>query len=238
MKIRVVVPIISTAFNAEVMKEGAQFIAPDVTLDVVNIERGPASIESGYDEMLAAPAIVECVVKAEKDGCDGVFIDCFGDPGVVAAREMVSIPVVGAFQPAALTACALAGRWSVVTVLKNVVPMLRDLARRLGVEGNIASIRDIDTPVLDLQDKGIFQKRLMVQIEKAVAEDGAEAIILGCTGMIGVAQGLQAEMAKTGKPVPVIDPTASALGYLQMLARSGISHSKLCYRVPPNKERR
>lgn len=238
MRIRIVLPIVTTAFNQEVMKEAAQFAAPDVALEVVNIQKGPASIESGFDEMLAAPAIVENVVRAEQEGCDGVFIDCFGDPGVVAAREMVSIPVVGAFQPAALTACALAGRWSVVTVLKNVVPMLRDLARRLGVEGNIASVRDIDTPVLELQDRDLFQKRLLVQIERAVSEDGAEAVILGCTGMMGVAAGLQREMARAGKPVPVIDPTASALGCLQLLVRGGLSHSKLCYRTPPAKERR
>jgi len=73
-------------------------------------------------------------------------------------------------------------------VLKNVVPMLRDLARRLGVEGNIASVRDIITPVLELQDKDHFQKRLLEQVEKAVSEDGAEAVVLGCTGMIGVAK--------------------------------------------------
>ena len=238
MKIRIVVPIISTAFNQEVMREAAQFVAGDVELEVVNIEKGPASIESGFDEVLAAPAIVEEVVRAETEGCNGVFIDCFGDPGVVAAREKVSIPVVGAFQPAALTACLLAGRWSVVTVLKNVVPLLRDLARRLGVESNIASLRDIDTPVLELQDKDAFQERLLVQIDQAVSEDGAEAVILGCTGMIGVARTLQEKMAGAGKPVPVIDPTAAALGYLQLLIRGGLSHSKLCYRTPPAKERR
>ena len=237
MRIRIVLPIITTAFNQEVMKEGSQFVAGDVALEVVNIQKGPASIESGFDEMLAAPGIVENVVRAEKEGCDGVFIDCFGDPGVVAAREMVGIPVVGAFQPAALTACALAGRWSVVTVLKNVVPMLRDLARRLGVESNIASVRDIDTPVLELQDKGAFQKRLLLQAEKAVSEDGAEAVVLGCTGMIGVAKGLEQALARSGKPVPVVDPTASALGYLQLLIRGGLTHSKLCYRTPPAKER-
>jgi allantoin racemase len=238
VRLRVVVPIITPGFNQEVMTEAAQFAAPDVRLEVVNIKTGPASIESGYDEMLAAPAIVQEVVRAQQEGCDGVFIDCFGDPGVVAAREMVWIPVVGAFQPAALAACALAGRWSVVTVLKNVVPMLRELARRLGVESNIASVRDIDTPVLELQDKGAFQKRLLEQIEKAVDQDGAEAVVLGCTGMIGVARWLQGEMAGAGKPVPVIDPTAAALGYLQMLIRGGLAHSKTCYRTPPAKERR
>jgi allantoin racemase len=126
----------------------------------------------------------------------------------------------------------------VVTVLKNVVPMLRDLARRLGVESNIASVRDIDTPVLELQHKEAFQKRLLAQIDRAVSEDGAEAVVLGCTGMSGVARRLQGEMAGSGKPVPVIDPTAAALGYLQLAIRGGLAHSKLCYRSPPAKERR
>jgi allantoin racemase len=71
-----------------------------------------------------------------------------------------------------------------------------------------------------------------------VSEDGAEAVILGCTGMIGVARSLQEQMAALGKPVPVIDPTSAAIGYLQLLIRGGLAHSKTCYRTPPAKERR
>jgi len=237
MKIRIVVPLITDVFNAEVIKEASQFKAPDTVIDVVNLDRGPASIESHYDEILAAPDIVSKVVKAEKDGCDGVFVDCFGDPGVDAAREMVRIPVVGGFQPAALTACLISGRWSVVTVLGSVLPMVQDLARKLGVDDNIASVRDIDTPVLELQDKDLMRKRLLLQIEKAL-EDGAEAIVLGCTGMLGLAQNLEQEMADRGKPVPVVDPTAAAIGYLELLNRNGISHSLLTYPFPSEKERK
>jgi allantoin racemase len=236
MKLRIVVPIISDVFNQEVIKEAGQFKAPDTEIDVVNIERGTASIESRYDEMLASPDIVAKVVQAEKDGCQGVFVDCFGDPGVHAAREMVRIPVVGAFQPAALTASMIAGRWSVVTVLKSVVPMLGDLSRALGIADNLLSIRDIDTPVLELQEKGVLEKKLLAQIELA-AEEGAEAVVLGCTGMLGLAQGLQKTMAERGKPVPVVDPTAAAIGYLELLVRTGLTHSLLAYPYPPAKER-
>lgn len=213
MKLRIVVPIITDLFNQEVVKEVAQFKAPDTEIDVVNIVHGPASIESRYDEMLASPDIVEKVVQAEKDGCDGVFVDCFGDPGVHAAREMVRIPVVGAFQPAALTASLIAGRWSVVTVLKSVVPLVDDLSRKLGLSQNIVSIRDIDTPVLELQDKGVLEKKLL-------------------------AQKLEKTMEEKGRAVPVVDPTAAAIGFLELLVRSKLSHSLLAYPYPPEKERK
>ena len=167
-----------------------------------------------------------------------MFVDCFGDPGVDAAREMVKIPVVGGFQPAALNASLIAGKWSVVTVLKSVVPMITDLARKLGVEGNLASVRDINTPVLELQEKGVLEKKLLDAIELAVEQDGAEAIVLGCTGMLGLARKLAGEMAARGKPVPVVDPTAAAIGYLEMLVRSGLSHSKVTYPVPTDKQRK
>ena len=75
-------------------------------------------------------------------------------------------------------------------------------------------------------------------MEKAVDEDGAEAIVLGCTGMMGLAQDLAEAMAARGRPVPVVDPTASAIGYLELLIRNGISHSPLTYPTPPEKERR
>jgi len=238
MKIRVIAPIISDVFNEEILKETAQFKAPDTEIDVVNLDRGPASIESHYDEILAAYHIAQKVKEAEGDGVDGVFVDCFGDPGVDAARELVRIPVVGGFQPAALTASLIAGRWSVVTVLKNVLPMIQDLSRKLGVDRNVASIRDIDTPVLELSDKKVLEQRLLKHSEAAIKEDGAEAIVLGCTGMLGLAQTLGKQLIENGLPVPVVDPTASAIGYLELLLRSGVTQSLLTYPSPPEKERK
>ncbi|MBW2064348.1 MAG: hypothetical protein JRJ03_05385 [Deltaproteobacteria bacterium] len=109
------------------------------------------------------------------------------------------------------------------------------LARKLGIESNMASIRDIDTPVLEPEDKSKLQSRLLEQIEKAVAEDGA--VVLGCTGMLGLGQALRDALDKGGKSVPVVEPTAAAIGFLESMIRSGISHSKVTYPKPREKER-
>jgi allantoin racemase len=47
------------------------------------------------DEVLAAPGVVDAAIKAEADGAEAVVIDCMLDPGLDAAREAVSIPVIG-----------------------------------------------------------------------------------------------------------------------------------------------
>jgi allantoin racemase len=237
MKIRVVVPIITDRFNEAVGREAAGFAAPDTEIDVVSLDKGPASIESFYDEILAAPFITGEVQRAEQERCDGVFITCFGDPGVESSREVVDIPVVGGFQPAALTASLLSDRWSVVTVLERLGPMVRHNARKLGLIENLASVRAVDIPVLSLEDTGMLKDRLLEQAKTAVREDGAEAIVLGCTGMLGLARDLMTDLTDAGLPVPVVDPTAAAIGYLQLLIRAGLVHSKRAYPAPPKKER-
>jgi allantoin racemase len=204
---------------------------------VVSLNKGPASIESFYDEILSATFITEEAKRAEQEGCDGVFITCFGDPGVESSREVVDIPVVGGFQPAALTASLLCDRWSVVTVLERLRPMVRHNARKLGLMENLASVRAVDIPVLSLEDSGLLKDRLLEQAELAVREDGAEAVVLGCTGMLGLAQSLMKELADKDLPAPVVDPTAAAIGYLQLLIRGGLTHSKRAYPYPPEKKR-
>ena len=54
----------------------------------VSPQMGPVSIEGHYDEAFAAVGVIDEVRKGEAEGCDGYVIACFGDPGLLAAREM------------------------------------------------------------------------------------------------------------------------------------------------------
>ncbi len=233
MKIRAIIPIVQPpsepAVSPEaIVKELNQFKAPDTEIDVVFLPKGPTSIECYYDEAMAAAPILDLVIQAEKEGIDGIFIDCFGDPSVRAARELVKIPVVGAFQPSAMVASLLSNKWSIVTVLKNVVPLLHDLSKLYGVEAKISSIRHINTPVLGLSRVDI-KPLLLEQLEQAFDKDGADAAVLGCTGMMGLSQFLNSEMRERGKPIPIVDPSGAAIGYLELLIRNRLSQSSLSY---------
>ncbi|MGW6456790.1 aspartate/glutamate racemase family protein [Streptomyces sp. NPDC055078] len=237
MKLTVVVPITDEGFTAQVTEEVAAWASPDTTIEVRRTVRGPASIESAYDEAFAVAGIVTETEAAARDGADGVFVTCFGDPGVHAAREAVDIPVTGGFEPAVLTALSLGERVGIVTMLPNVVPTVHRMARQHGIAERCRSVRAVNIPVLALHDHDVLLDQLAGEAAEAVAAQEADVIVLGCTGMMGVAAALQTRLERDGVYVPVVDPTGAALAWLHTLVRLGIRHSRTTYFPPPPKTR-
>ena len=123
-----------------------------------------------------------------------------------------------------------------VTVLENVVPMISTLATRMGVAGRMASIEVIDTPVLELHDGDVLLKNLFEASCRAL-DAGADALVLGCTGMLGVAAALQARLESERTRVPVVDPTGASLAMLLSMHSMGLRPSRTTYMPPPDKAR-
>lgn len=228
-------PVIDTTLTPAVTAEVEHWAAPGTRVDVVSLRSGTASIESEYDEALAGPGIVQ---RVEEAAADGVFITCFADPGVHAAREIIDAPVVGGFEPSFLTAMSLGDRVGVVTILPNVVPMLRSLTRRYGLDSRLGSIRVVDMPVLGLTDREELIDRLAAQGSTAVENGEADSVVLGCTGMLGVTSAVRDRLHGKGIHVRVVDPTASAITWLESSVRLGLTPSRTTYMTPPVKARK
>ncbi len=237
MKIKVIVPVTTKEFVAPTREEVEKFASKGTEIDVEAIEYGTASIESSYDEMLVAPGIIKVAEKAQSDGFDGVITDCMCDPALDALREKLDIPVVGPGSISMLCAADLAHRFSIVTVLENALTVFENKVMEVGLGSKLASVRFINIPVLDLTDVKKLTSALVDESIKAIAEDGAHAIVLGCTGMLGVADDLSDALKKKGYGVPVIYPVAVAVKYLEMLIALGLKQSKKTYMPPPDKER-
>lgn len=235
-RIRLVVPIVTEGFRDH--GEFTGLAGPGTEISVAQIERGPASIETAFDTALATPDVLRLIVEAEREGVDAVVIDCMDDPGMEAARELVSIPVVGPSQAAMHLASILGHRFSIVTILdERSVPPFENQARHYGVADKLASVRWVEIPVLGLhEDTGKMVRDLVTESTAAVERDGAHAIIFGCTGMMGCAAQVAAGLAEGGHPgVPVIDPTPAAVRLAESLVDLGLTHSKRTYPVPPRK---
>lgn len=237
MHLRVILPIIGDTFIEQIRTEVTAWASPDTKVDVVALDRGPASIECEYDEALAAPGILDRVREATLDGVDAIFVSCGADPAIQAAREITDVPVVGGFEPATLTALTLGERTGILQVLPNVLPMLRGLARRYALHDRLETIRVVDLPVLGLEDHGVLLDRLFEQAVAAVESGEADVLVLGCSGMLGVAQALQDRLANAGLVVPVVDPTAAAVVWLEGLVRMRLRVSRTTYPAPPEKQR-
>ena len=231
-KILVIVPVTTTKYNAGIQQEIDAVVAPDFQVDYMNLSHGTTFIESRYAEFLDTDSIVTIARQAEQDGYNGIFITCFGEPGVSIVRELVNIPVVGGFLATSMAANVGSHKYSIVSVVDSVVPMLRELARQLGVEKNLTSVRQIGVPVADLGNITLVEKNLLAQSIAAIQHDGAQAIVLGCTGMVGVRQYVEEQIQaqlNLDNPVPVLAPNEHSIAYLQSMIRMGVSQSRLTF---------
>ena len=202
-------------------------------MDVTDIDSGPSSIESAYEEYLSVPGTVEKAIQAEKDGFDGMILGCFGDPGLEALREMLNIPVVGPGEMALHIAAMLGNKFSIVTVLDSVVPSLERLARIVGLDKRLASVRAVNIPVLELsRNIESTTSRMMEESRKAIQEDSADVIVLGCMSMafMGVSDRMQESLG-----IHVVNPALLSLTVLEGLVQGGLSQSKKAYPFPLKK---
>src|SRR5580658_2589972 len=131
-------------------------------------------------------------------------------------------PVVGIGEAAFHMASLIADKFSVVTTLsRSIAPIERNLAK-YGLEARCARVRAADAPVLALEDPNSGARRLIEkEIERALDEDGAEAIVLGCAGMTDLARDLERQAG-----VPVLDGVACAVSLAESLVRLGLRTSK------------
>ena len=231
-KIKVIIPNSSTEFRDSQIEERKKAASPGNEVEVVCLAHGPLSIESAYDEALAAPYIIEEVKKAEKEGFNAVSLDCAMDTVVRAAREAVRIPVTSAGESSYLLALGLCRKFSVVTVLKSTAEKIKENISTYGFGDRIASVRMANIPVLDLKDERKAFKAILSEAKVAIEKDGAEAIVLGCTGMSSLTKKLQNKLK-----VPVIDPAVSSLKLAEIYINMELTTSGIAYEVPSGEKK-
>jgi allantoin racemase len=237
MRIRVINPVITTSWEMDTQHTYAAAARAGTHVTVVSLDWGTASIECYRDEALVVPDILTKTLEAEQAGADGVIIDCMGDPGLYAARELVRIPVVGPAQASMHLAAILGHRFSVLCIFDQDIPMFEDQAARYGLSTKLASVRAINIPVLDLRtDLEATMKALINSGEQAVREDSAHVIVPGCTGLAGLAPRIRSGLAERGCEVPVLDPPSVAMKLAESLVDLGQAHSRRTYPHPPAKE--
>lgn len=238
MKIRVINPTISEGLQEYTLAAYQGYASPGTDISHVFLRHGPESIESDYDIAIAVPDILGHVLCAEQEGMDAVVIDCMSDPGLFAARELVSIPVVGPAQASMSLAATLADRFSVIGILERDRSMVHNLWRLYDLGDRGASVRVVDIPVLSLHDdEEELIEAMIAQAALAISEDHAHAIVFGCTGMGGLAEPVQQGLEERGfTGIPVIDPTGVALKGAECLVALRLSHSKQTFPIPPTKQ--
>ena len=153
---------------------------------------------------------------------DGYVIACFGDPGLLAARELARGPVIGIAQAAMHMASLVGTRFSVVTTLARTMGQAWHLAEAYGMKRFCANVRACEIPVLELDEPGSSaRERILDECRRALAEDGSDTIVLGCAGMADLCQHISQVLG-----VPVVDGVAAGTQLVESLVNLRLATSK------------
>lgn len=226
--LRIIVPItgqeavLTQKFN-DISEYLKPYLDPATVLRFSSLDHGFGSIETELQGLVNGAQVV-MAVSNESDGLgqkdDGIFIDCFDDPGVYGCRELGLVPVIGPYQAAITTAMNLSDRIGVITTDTPGILNEEKKARAMGVAGRIVSIRAVELPVADIRtEKEKVLNDLIDVCTIMYREDRVTAVCLGCTAMFYIADELKERLKAAGIGINVIEPILNGMLTLEHMVK-------------------
>lgn len=208
----------------------ARVARPDTDFEIVNIANVyPLKNNQWlYFRHEAINGTIERALQGERDGFDAIFLSCNLDVGLYECRQLLSIPVTGTLEAAALLAYQMGRSFSLLSVDYQNGQIQRALLDLYGLSGRLASVRSFDIDADDLYPDRTPSDRVISRVLEAarrcVEQDGAEALIPGCT-LAGSALTHEVTDATGKAGAPVIDGMLAGFKLAEMwvdLARAGL----------------
>lgn len=172
-----------------------------------------------YPYFLNAVDVAHNILDAGREGVDGAMVACSGDPGILEARSLVDIPVVGPWEATLHLASSYAYRFGVVTVEDRAwAETCHSLIARNGLLDRCVGVQRIETPSAKAFTEGFLDPDFVVddvrrQAEKLV-DAGAGAIVIGSAGLSTMAAA--AGLHSIGDGIPVFETLSVGLKTLEM----------------------
>ncbi|KQY10463.1 Asp/Glu racemase [Rhizobium sp. Root73] len=227
MRIKLINPN-TTSSMTDLIGAAARAVAAERTEIIATTSKsGAASIEGHFDEAMSIVGLIDEILEGPP--ADAYVIACFGDPGLLAAREITNAPVFGIAEAAMHAATFVSTGFSVVTTLERTRIITEHLVRTYGMEHHCRRVRATDVPVLELENPDSNARAtILAECERALQEDQSSAIVLGCAGMADLASYLEERLQ-----VPVIDGVAAAVKFAEAIVGMGLKTSKRGDLAPP-----
>jgi Asp/Glu/hydantoin racemase len=178
----------------------------------VTAKRGMPYISTRAEAQVGGAIALE-MLAAHNGGIDAAIIAAFGDPGLLAARELFDFPVIGVSEAAMLTACMLGKRFAIVTFSGALAGWYRDCVELNGMADRCAGIHGLDLSFSDVTNSQPSNSDLLVELaQKVIRESNADVLIFGGAPLAGMAR-----RERDRIPVPIVDPVSAAVKQAEAL---------------------
>lgn len=213
MRILLINPNTTEALTARLAAVAAQVLPADITLVPTTAEAGFPYISSRAEAQIAGADVLATIAR-HRDEVDAVVIAAFGDPGLLAARELFDLPVTGMTEAAMVSALMLGQRFAFVTFAARLAPWYGEQVRQAELGARYAGVFTPDLPLgaIDRIDSDM-REPLIAECRRAVAA-GADVLILSGAPLAGMAATLTSDI-----PAVLVDPVQAAVLQAASLAR-------------------
>lgn len=219
MRILLINPNMTEAMTVAMTAVARSVAGQDAEIVPLTATAGFPYIASRAEAQISGGKVLEMIAD-NRQGADAVIIAAFGDPGLVAARELFDLPIVGMAEAAVLTAAMLGERFSIVTFTRHMRRWYTDSVRQTGLEARFTGVRcPVDPPASVDNVAQALKGDLLALVHAATSQDGADVVILGGAPLAGLARELAPEA-----PGILIDPIAAATAQAMSLARLAPSY--------------
>ena len=168
--------------------------------------RAPSMIVTP-DALEAAAPEVEEIARTHQHTCNGIIVAAFGDPGLTGIRAAMKLPAVGIGESSMLEAAENSRRFGVATTTPLLKSEIDALPEALGLGSHYTGTRFAEGDPQELmRDPAQLSAALAGAVEACIAQDGAEAVIIGGGPLGEAARELQPMFT-----VPIIAPIPSAV---------------------------
>lgn len=224
------------------IKEHSQkILGPEITFDIRGVDFGTMDLHFAYFQNLNDYNLLHSVLRASREGYDGVAVGCICDSGVHLAREVMDIPVAGLAESGMLFACMYGKKFSIVTYTKeHIDKRLEALVRSYGLEERAAELEYFEVSLEAIanafKEPGPVLDAFKLAAQRAV-DKGAEIILPGC-GILNLLS-VQNGLTKVGSAT-VLDVSGVLMKTLETMItlkeKSGITVSRSGLYASPSKE--
>lgn len=231
MRLLLINPNTSTFMTERMLETARPVLHPETRLTGITAPRGVPYIASRAEAQIAGAVVLEMLAE-HADKADAAVIAAFGDPGLIAARELFDIPVVGLAEAAMLTACMVGPRFGIVTFSPTLRAWYSDCVALNGLSGRCAGIWTLPEPPSGTLEsiRENLEARLLALALRAIQEEEADVLIFSGAPLAGLAAQLGARI-----PVPVVDQVIAAVRQAETLAALNLrppTSGSLCRPVP------
>ena len=206
MKILLYNPNTSESITKTLYDTAKLVVSEGTTLIPMTAEKGFPYISTKPEALITGTTVLETIAKYNSE-YDAVIIAAFGDPGLIAARDLFDIPVIGLGEAAMLSACLFGKKFSIISFTNAMSSWYEESVEILGLQSRYAGFRAIEGVVLSIDQIQSLQKNSLIKsAKKAVEVDGGDVIIFAGAPLSGFKKIVQAEIS-----VPIIDCAEAAV---------------------------